>query len=76
MTLDDYLNTTYPDLAAWRQNETFGSVVGCKRQSVERWRKFQQSPSLEMAYRIYKMSKHAVLPFDLLNQAQKKEAMA
>lgn len=75
MTLDEYLDKTYPNLPAWKQNEAFGNAVGCKRQSVERWRKFQQSPSLEMSYRIYKMSKDAVLPFDLLNQTQKKEAL-
>jgi DNA-binding XRE family transcriptional regulator len=75
VTLDAYLDRTYPHLAKAKQNEAFGQVVGCARQSIERWRKFQLTPSLETAYRIYHLSGRQVEPFDLLGRKQKREAM-
>jgi hypothetical protein len=75
MTLDEYLNQTYHKTAA-KQNETFGKVIGCERQSVERIRKFQRLPGLDTAYRIYRVTRGEVEPFDLLSRAQKLKAMA
>jgi hypothetical protein len=76
MTLDKYLPQRYPDKNENGQNRAFGKVFGCAHQTVERWRKFQCTPSLAEAYRIYHVSDREILPFDLLSTEHKVEVMA
>jgi DNA-binding XRE family transcriptional regulator len=75
MTLNEYLNHHYPELVAAKQNAAFGKLLGVKRQSVERWRKFQQSPSLETAYQIWQISGREVDPISFLSQAKRRDLM-